>query len=1025
MDHETIISIATSQVASVMRSASEWPYAGYTALALLLDVAVKGMLILGIAGLVAASLRRSSAAVRHFVWTVAAAALLALPILSLMVPRWRVPVPFEIAGWTMAPMEEPAVYVSQPMPRYRLHRRQPPQAVQPPQPPQPAMPAHAPHAPYPPRHIRPPRPPRAAQFHPLPRAELPIRVPPQVIRPRVRVIVVPDEAVTADEAMVGGPGTAARSEARQSEARLRRGGGSGAATAIVGGRASSNAARWSREAARNAARRDARDDAAIDPAFVLLLVWIAGALGVAGGIVVGVLRVGRLKRNAVPIQHGWSVALLRRLCDEMGVTRPVTLLEGDADAMPMTWGILRPMVLLPSSASGWQEARLLAVLRHELAHVRRLDTLTQLIAEVACAVHWFNPVVWIMARRLRIEREMACDDAVLAAGSVASEYAAQLVALARSFRPVPATVFAAVTMATPSQLKGRVHALLDERRSRGRVAGGSLVTAWIAAVLLVVPLAAMTPVSRFKEAPASGGSPRASQWARERTAGAPYAMLGAGSAGTYALAPIGGVSILELGGKGAYVLPVPRRIKGVVVAPRAFAVPRPVPFMQQQALCWQSGAEAQRVSTRHSDSNGREEYRLNWQRAGCEIEIRMVGTVRFTRDFTDIASIANGGWVRVTEEDRGRVRRVNIEPSEGALAYDYTFDGQARPFDAAAREWLRATLVQFFRATGYAADERAAWILSDQGIAGLMREIELLRADHARRRYYQAGIAAGGLDEAQIAELMLRASRQISSDYELAQLLVETSDDIPFASATRDAFIAASRTLESDYERRRVLSAVLESAKLDAPSTAALLESAGELSSDYEKAELLIGLTKRYTLEPSLRVQYLRTASGIESDYEKRRVFDAIVAQGSLAPQDLAELLNASVTIESDYEAATLLMALSRYDLSSPALQEAYLKAASGLESDYEHRRVLSSIVRRERIAPEVLSVVLRSARSIESDYELAELLTQIARTQALTSTLREEFMRTLQTIESTHEYDRVSGVLARAEQQRRGVQGR
>ncbi|MGH7554109.1 MAG: M56 family metallopeptidase [Longimicrobiales bacterium] len=837
----------------------------------------------------------------------------------------------------------------------------------------------------------------------------------------MRVIVVPDEAVIADEAIVAPPGTAARGEVRRSEARMRKGGGGGAATAIVAGRASNSAARMSRQAPRNMTRRDARDDGAFDPALVLLIVWIAGALGVAGGIVVGVLRVGRLKRNAVRVNHGWSVALLRRLCDEMGVTRPVTLLEGDADAMPMTWGILRPVVLLPSSASGWQEARLMAVLRHELAHVRRLDTFTQLMAEVACAIHWFNPLVWIMARRLRIEREMACDDAVLAAGSVASEYAAQLVALARSFRPVPATVFAAVTMATPSQLKGRVHALLDERRSRGRVAAGIVVPAWIAAVLLVVPLAAMTPVSRFEETPAPRRPPRAaSQWANESPRVAPYVMLGAEPGGSFAMAPGGsGVSILELGGRDAYVLPVPsRRFKGVMVAPRVLAAPRPPAFLQQ-VLCWQSGAEAQRVSTRANDNNGRQDYRLTWQRADCEIEIRMVGTVRFTRDFKDIASIAGGGWVRLTEDDRGRVRRVNIEPSQGALAYDYTIDGQARPFDAAAREWLRAALVQFFRTTGFAADERAAWILSEQGIAGLVQEIDALRADHARRRYYQAAIATGRLNESQVADLMQRASRQISSDYELAQLLVETADDISFTNATRDAFLAASRTVESAYERRRILSAVLESATLDSPSTAAMLESAGELSSDYEKAELLISLTKRYTLEPALRAQYLRTATTIESDYEKRRVFEAIVAQGSLAPDNLAELLNASATIDSDYEAATVMMMLSRYDLSSSALQEAYLRAASGLESDYEHRRVLSSMVRREQIAPHVLSVVLRSARSIESDYELAELLTQIARTQTLTPALRDEFVRALQTIESSHEYGRVSGALLQAEQRR------
>jgi beta-lactamase regulating signal transducer with metallopeptidase domain len=243
---------------------------------------------------------------------------------------------------------------------------------------------------------------------------------------------------------------------------------------------------------------------AVDWAKLLTLAWATGMALVLARMLAGWWSLRRLaRRSSVVTDEAWT-GLLRDLRWMMDVDRPVTLLRGGEATMPMTWGIRRPAILLPAEADAWPEERRRVVLLHELAHVARHDCLTQTLAALACALYWFHPGSWYAARRLRVERELACDDRVLSAGTRAREYASHLLEVARAFRAPALAGAAAVSMARPSQLEGRLLAVLDHLRNRRTLDPRAAAAAGVVALALVLPLAAARPASAAGGAKADG-----------------------------------------------------------------------------------------------------------------------------------------------------------------------------------------------------------------------------------------------------------------------------------------------------------------------------------------------------------------------------------------------------------------------------------------------------------------------------------------------------------------------------------------
>ena len=205
-----------------------------------------------------------------------------------------------------------------------------------------------------------------------------------------------------------------------------------------------------------------------DPTFARLLtiVWLGGA-GLVLIVIIQASRAGSRGGGGEGYRRHLVAALVADVSRALGSDRSIQLLQSAHDSVPVTWGLLRPRVLLPAGATQWSEERKRLVLAHELAHVNRADWFVHLAAKLACAVYWFNPLFWMAYNRLCVESEQACDDAVLNLGVDRRDYASHLLEIARALS-AERGLGSALAIARPSNLERRFRAMLDRTASRRR-----------------------------------------------------------------------------------------------------------------------------------------------------------------------------------------------------------------------------------------------------------------------------------------------------------------------------------------------------------------------------------------------------------------------------------------------------------------------------------------------------------------------------------------------------------------------------
>jgi len=302
-------------------------------LPLLADAAIKGVVVFGIAAIAVTLCRRRSAATRHAIWAGAVVAQLSLPVLAALLPAWRVPIVDRLDD----------------------------------------------------------------EFAIAPRVDVAVSVPEVIVSvPNPDLPPTPEWSGWDSGRRTIAADRIARAEARAARAARRARGFGGVVVGSVGsgfGRGFGNSYAMSRPSRISRMLNAFRGRNVFWWVRAAAIVWLIGALGILARFLAGTLAVSRLARRSERVEDGRWLSLGQRIAVRLGVARPMTLLRSGRFDVPVTWGIVYPVVLLPDGADEWTEERRRYVLVHEMAHVKRVDAFTQLFAQFAIALFWFDPLV--------------------------------------------------------------------------------------------------------------------------------------------------------------------------------------------------------------------------------------------------------------------------------------------------------------------------------------------------------------------------------------------------------------------------------------------------------------------------------------------------------------------------------------------------------------------------------------------------------------------------------------------------------
>lgn len=809
----------------------------------------------------------------------------------------------------------------------------------------------------------------------------------------------------------------------------------------------------------------------------LFALWVCIAAVLVFRIWLAYRRMVAIKRRSIPfnpLRYPRVDGLLRRAA----LHRKTELHLTDEVGSPVAAGLGHPIILIPHTMIGHlTEHELEAVVVHELAHVLRWDDWTKLAQKTIEAFFFFNPAVRWIGRQLELEREVACDDRVVAQTGEPTEYARCLTRLTE-LATIPNASLIPGVLTGRKQIFHRFDQLLSgKRRTEIRFCRSRFACAMAAVLLVTVVAVRVAPVVAL---PADAVSyDEFSQTIGSLAAG----ILPSSDANK----PIENAEFTATGTEPDNPMTEPVRFTRGQKAPMHVMFAAATEVSPKEPGVYFADAEPTASSDADSKASASSGKRVvDWndkifslpitgtihgtEERGGPVEVwindaqtmraAMKGKVRFTSDRQGIRSISRDGYFAIKEEYGAVKKELDVyRDSDGKVTYNYFLDDRPEEYSKDARKLLATVITEMGPEPNISVtpvpDAPGLFTTGPDVVVAPLPPVEgnvviavpsvspapvaLIDPDAPEPRIGKEGFIGRVIDWATNPFNLDGNGLMISSDddgetsilwsngrnkikVKMDGDIVFTDDDRGIESISRRGYFAVwerrgSKTRELTVEPDR--DGILEYGYFEDGKSKPFEDDAREWFAD-----ILIDVIRNTGVGAEERAARILKKDGvdgvleeieaIESNYVKRIYFNAILDHGDLSQNDYSRILQlVGQEIDSDYDKAEILTDMADRVSENSALIHDYVGVVATMDSDYEIRRALSAVTMCNNVDPEVVDAVLEIAAEMDSDYEKAELLIAMAPYCKAHGKLQTSYVNAVVGIGSDYEARRVLSALS------------
>ena len=387
------------------------------------------------------------------------------------------------------------------------------------------------------------------------------------------------------------------------------------------------------------------------------------------------------------------------------------------------------------------------------------------------------------------------------------------------------------------------------------------------------------------------------------------------------------------------------------------------------------------------------------------IKVSTHGEIEFNDDYTDVISISDDGYLKISMVSFGMKRKLYFRSSNNKLDRLYFEGNKQVAFEPKGREWMVEVLPHVVRNSGLDLKNRVNKIYQKGGVEAFLSELEETDSDYFKSRMVNYLLDNNELDKKEKQELLEKFPAYIDSDYELSQIFKNHSEAFIDDSLLSQEFFNSLHKVSSDYELSQILNAVFKNNKLNETSFELFISALNNIDSDFEKSNLIklaISEGKNSNFKLDL---ILNKIDDIDSDYEKGIIIKTVINEKLFDLDNIDKIIEISQGISSDYENTQIMKNMIKHEMITPQNKAKFKEMMDDISSDYSYKEILMDFMEYDKLGDEGFDFLMEASEKISSSYELSQLYKMMLNKKGLTTKQQVELIEKSNNISSDYEH--------------------